>query len=125
MGESKRRWGEEYERIAKGSEAEKRKIIDGITRTLIYEGKIIEAGWIGMRIQCIPDNAPEAQLDDMRAAFFAGAQHLFGSIMTALDPGDEMTDRDEFTMESISQELERFVEDFKRQQRAKKGGVSR
>lgn len=66
-----------------------------------------------MRIACIPDNASEIQLDEMRKAFFAGAQHLFASIMVVLDLGSEPTDKDMERMNRINDELSQFAEEFK------------
>lgn len=88
--------------------------IEKITRKLIDEGKIIEAGWISFRIISIPDGASQRQLDDMRAAFFAGAQHLFGSIMVSFDPGKEPTDNDLRRMSQINMELNEFIAEFKK-----------
>jgi hypothetical protein len=88
-------------------------IVLRVTRKAVAEGNLIEAGWLGMREMAIPPDAPEIQLEEMRMAFFAGAQHLFGSIMTMLDPTDEPTPADEIRMEQIADELNRFVEGFK------------
>jgi hypothetical protein len=62
-----------------------REMIDELTKRLVDEGKIIEAGWISLRLTVIPKDAPEIQLNEMRTVFFAGAQHLFGSILSMLD----------------------------------------
>lgn len=83
-------------------------------KELIKEGKLIEAGWIGLRLAAIPLDASKDQLDDMRTAFFAGAQHLFGSIMHVLDPGDEPTEADLERMSKIHDELDAFIEGFKK-----------
>jgi hypothetical protein len=48
----------------------------------------------------------------MRMAFFAGAQHLFGTIMTVLEPGDEPTPKDLQRMDLIHLELDAFIKDF-------------
>jgi hypothetical protein len=48
----------------------------------------------------------------MRGAFFAGAQHLFASIMVIMDPGAEPTAADLARMSQIHEELERFVRDY-------------
>ena len=66
-----------------------------------------------MRIQSIPDSALALQLDEMRNAFFAGAQHLFALITSVLEPGEEPTEKDLRRMGSIADELDRFIEDFK------------
>ena len=115
MGEGKRRAmrRDEYERLLKGHASEIRKVIDTVTEHLVDDGRIIEAGWIAMRIQTIPDTASALQLDEMRNAFFAGAQHLFASINSVLEEGEEPTEKDLHRMESIADELDRFIEDFK------------
>lgn len=81
-------------------------------RELADSGKLIEAGWIGMRIACDLIDAPADQLREMRMAFFAGAQHLFGSIMTVLEPGDEPSDTDLRRLDLIDKELKAFIADF-------------
>ena len=79
---------------------------------LADSGKLIESGWVGMRLACDLVDAPADQLREMRMAFFAGAQHLFGSIMTVLEPGDEPTDKDLARMDLIDKELKTFISDF-------------
>jgi hypothetical protein len=44
--------------------------------------------------------------------FFAGAQHLFSSIVTILDPGEEPTDADIHKMDLIDRELQKFAREF-------------
>lgn len=85
-----------------------RAYLERLTRELIDQGKLIEAGWISLRIAAISPDAPGEQLSEMRKAFFAGAQHTFASIMTMLDPGDEPTDADMRRMSQIESELETF-----------------
>lgn len=86
--------------------------LDRLARELTDQGRLIEAGWIGLRLAAIPLNAPDVQLAEMRNAFFAGAQHLFGSIMGILDPGEEPTDADMNRMDLIDKELRGFIADF-------------
>ena len=96
-------------------EAKRRKleqVVKTITDAATDEGKIIELGWLSLRAQVIPKDAPQTQLDEMRQAFFAGAQHLFGSIMTMLDPDSEPTERDLRRMGSIDRELQSFIADY-------------
>lgn len=59
--------------------------------------------------------APPEQIACMREAFYAGAQHLFGSIMGFLDPGDESTDRDLERLDKVQEELQGFIEEYKLQ----------
>lgn len=79
-----------------------------ISRDLVDEGKLIEAGFVAMRLAAIPLNAPQAQIDEMRNAFMAGAQHLFASIMSILDPGEEPSDADMRRISLIDDELRAF-----------------
>ncbi|GAA3849457.1 hypothetical protein GCM10022626_19710 [[Pseudomonas] carboxydohydrogena] len=74
--------------------------------------RLIEAGWIGLRIAAIPLDAPAVQLDEMRNAFFAGAQHLFYSIMTILEEGSDATDNDLKRMDLIDRELRAFINEY-------------
>jgi hypothetical protein len=96
-----------------GEAKRRHELVDAVTRRLIDEGKLIEAGWLSLRRQAIAPNASQAQLDEMRMAFFAGAQHLWGSVMTALEPGEIETEVDMRRMEAINAELEAFVEQLK------------
>jgi hypothetical protein len=93
--------------LAEGAMAD-RQFLETLSRKLADDGKLIEAGWVSMRIHAIPLNAPAVQLDNMRLAFMGGAQHLFASIMTILDPGIEETAADLRRMDLIHQELESF-----------------
>ena len=86
-----------------------------LEKRLIDGGKLIEAGWISLRIAAISPKAGPDQLDEMRMAFFAGAQHLFGSIMQALDEDAEPTDDDLRRMDQINAELQIFIREFSKQ----------
>jgi hypothetical protein len=83
-----------------------------LAKTLADSGKIIEGGWAGFRLMVIPKDAGEVQVDEMRMAFFAGAQHLFSSIMTVMDSDREPTESDLRRMSLIHSELESFGKDF-------------
>lgn len=63
-----------------------RQFLEQLSRRLADEGKLIEAGWVGLRLAAVPLNAPAAQLEEMRNAFMAGAQHLFSSIIRSSIP---------------------------------------
>ena len=90
-----------------------RSYLEALSRKLADEGKLIEAGWVALRITMIPPGASAAQLDDMRLVYMAGAQHLFSSIMSMLDPGTDETPADLSRMDMINRELERFAEELK------------
>jgi hypothetical protein len=100
-----------------------RAFLERLTKELIDQGKLIEAGWVSMRLACKLEDAPAIQLREMRMAFFAGAQHLMGSMMSALDPDAEPTDDDLRRMGLIHDELERFIGEFARDHIPTQGGV--
>lgn len=75
-------------------------------------GKIIEVGFIGLLAAAYPNGVPDMQRLELRNAFFAGAQHLFASIMTVLDSGSEPTEMDMHRMSMIHDELEAFISGF-------------
>lgn len=103
MGEAKRR----------GARRPIDAIVDAACREFVDRGKLIEAGWMGLRLSVISKEAPQARLDEMRMAFFAGAQHLFGSIMGMLEAGEEPTEADLKRMDLIHKELLEFIDVFK------------
>jgi len=93
--------------------SDSRQFLIELSRRLADEGKLLEAGWMSYRAMVLDPKAPPLQLEECRIAFFAGAQHLFGSVMTVLDPGEEPTDADMKRMSLINVELEKFIADFK------------
>jgi hypothetical protein len=93
-----------------------------LAKGLTDEGLLIEAGWIGLRSMAFDRNAPAAALDQHKASFFAGALHLWASIMSPdgiMEPGGEPTDNDERRMRSIEAELDRFGRDMVTRYRSK------
>jgi len=89
-----------------------RAFLERLSRELTDQGKLIEAGWISLRIAAVPLDAPAVQLEEMRNAFFAGSQHLFGSLMTIMDADREPTPDDMRRMDLIDKELKGFIADF-------------
>lgn len=89
-----------------------RAFLERLTKDLTDQGKLIEAGWVGLRIAAVAPDAPAIQLDEMRNAFFAGAQHLWGSILAVLDPDAEPTADDMKRMALIQRELDGFIQQF-------------
>ena len=92
--------------------ADERKAYDALVQVSIQRGKIIEVGFAVLRLSVIAPDAPQAQVDDMRMAFMAGAQHLWGSIMTVLEPGNEPSDADMRRMGLISDELDAYAKEL-------------
>lgn len=89
-----------------------REFLRRLERELVDKGKLIEAGWVGLRLAAIPEDAGKTQLEEMRNAFFAGAQHLFSSIMGVMDDDREPTEADLARMGLIQTELDGFIRDF-------------
>ena len=77
------------------------------------KGLLIEAGWLAMAASSYPNGMTADQRDQLRTAFFAGAQHLFGAIMGILDPGEEATEADLRRMDLINHELQAFLQEYK------------
>jgi hypothetical protein len=96
-----------------------RKVATEVSKKLVDEGKIIEAGFVGYRQFVLPPDAPQIQIDECRWAFFAGAQHLFSSIMAVMDSDREPTAQDMRRMDQIHAELEKFAGEIKHRVEAK------
>jgi hypothetical protein len=87
-------------------------VID-VTKELINQGKLIEAGFVAYRLFVMSKDAPPVQVDECRLAFMAGADHVFSSMMSTLDPDAEPTDADLKRLDEIHAELERWRETIK------------
>jgi len=80
-----------------------------LSRALVDKGLLIEAGWTALRMNAIPPGASDTQVREMRKAFFCGAQHLFASVLSMLDPGEDETEPDMRRMGAIAAELDLFM----------------
>lgn len=87
--------------------------VNELCKGLVDKGLLIQAGWVGLRLSAVHPDAPQNQLDEMRMAFFAGAQHLFASVMGILEPDAEPTETDLRRMSQINAELDTFLQEFK------------
>lgn len=95
--------------------------LDRLSRELIAQGKLIEAGFC-LRILAVDTEASPDQAEALRSAFFAGAHHLFTCMVAVLDPTTpEPTPADLEKMDLIEAELADFVKDFATRQLATKG----
>ena len=92
-------------------------MVNALTERYVDQGRIIEAGWQGFALMVLSPAAPAMQRVEMRKAFFAGAQHLFGSIASMMSDGDdgEPTADDLRRMALIDAELSGFVDELKRE----------
>ena len=82
--------------------------MERLAHDLADKGCLIEAGWLTCRALWVPPDAPPVQVDAMRDAFMAGAQHLWGSLFQVMDSGDEPTAAEQRRMELIEAELHAF-----------------
>lgn len=79
-----------------------------LTKKLMDEGRLIEAGFAAFAHYVIPKDAPPEQLREMQIAFMAGAEHVWSSTMNALEEGEEPTDADMRRMDLIQRELDEW-----------------
>lgn len=86
--------------------------LDRLHRDLVDRGLLMAAGWVALRLNYIPRDASRQQLDDMRHAFFAGAQHVFATVYHMLDDDREPTVDDLRRMTVIAGELDDWVKEF-------------
>ena len=84
-------------------------LVQAVSRKLVDDGRLIEAGWAVVRAHAIPPNAPDIQINEMRMAFYAGAQHLWASVNSILSEDREPTDEDMRRMQLIHDELQQFA----------------
>jgi len=91
-----------------------REYLRRLERELTDKGKLVEAGWVSLRIAAIDPTAGKVQLEEMRMAFFAGAQHLLASILDILEDDAEPTENDLRRLDLINNELKAFIDDFGR-----------
>src|SRR5262245_37800692 len=82
-------------------------------REAIKQGLLIKAGWIGYKMMVLPPDAPQVQIDECRLAFYAGCQHLWGTLTNILDPEADVTDDDVSKMDSINNEMLAFYAEIK------------
>jgi hypothetical protein len=87
-------------------------LADELARHLADKGLMVEGGWQMMKALVMPKNAPVQQIHDCRIFFFAGAQHVWSSLLSIMEKGTDATEADLRRMENIEQEMGRFVTEF-------------
>lgn len=85
---------------------------DAIAKDMADQGRLIEGGWLSMSHMAYPDGMVPMQEQQLRQAFFCGAQHLYGTMMSIMDEDKEPTDQDMKRMALIDAELESFLHEF-------------
>ena len=88
-----------------------------LSKRLADQGKLVEAGWVVLRTHF--ERVPGINLDQLRYAYMAGAQHLFASIMTILEEGEEPTEKDLERVDLIHMELEAWAAEERRKMQAR------
>lgn len=83
-------------------------------RRAVDQGFVIEGGWQDIKRLTLAD-APDIQLREMRKAFFAGAAHMYASIINMLEEGSEPTEDDLRRIEMIHVELQAWQDLLKRE----------
>lgn len=91
-----------------------RKLLEQMAKRFADDGKLIEIGWLLLRQNVLDANCPPIQIQEMRLAFMAGAQHLFACIISILDPNEntETADVDVNCIILIAKELEAFKQEL-------------
>jgi hypothetical protein len=82
-----------------------RKIALEAQRQLAERGMAVEGGFAAYHLMVLPEDVGPIQLLETRRAFYAGAQHLFSTILHMLDPGEDPTEADLTRMDAIDKEL--------------------
>jgi len=91
-------------------------LVDVLTKRFTDKGKLVEAGWQAMRFLVVAPTAPENQLVEMRMAYFAGAQHVFASLMSLMgDDGGEPTADELRRVDLIHAELKEWENQMRRE----------
>jgi len=92
-----------------------RQTTERVTGHYADRGQIVGIGWASFIANSYSEweTMPASQLDQLRMAFFAGAQHLWGSIMNMLHPDSEPTEQDLQRMNLINHELNAFINEYK------------
>ncbi len=103
----------------------KENVVQDLTRGLVDRGKLIAGGFVSFVTAAYggPEKLSPDQLRNLRIAFFAGSQHVFGSITTMLEAGDEATDADMARMSAIAAELDEFIATYMAQMVKTKGNA--
>lgn len=70
---------------------------------------MLKEHWASFEREIIPREAGAVQREEMRRAFYAGAQACYTGILRMLEPGTEPTENDLLKMAALHAELQQFV----------------
>lgn len=71
---------------------------------------LIGLGWEEYRTRVMPPNASRTQVEETRNGFYAGAFHLFTSIIGNLSDGPNASEADEQMLRDIDSEFKTFIQ---------------
>lgn len=74
-------------------------------------GKVIEQGWKRYQERVLPPGAPAIQIRETRRAFYQGIRWFIEGLLHNIDPGSEPTETDLELLDSVQDELDRFLVD--------------
>jgi hypothetical protein len=78
---------------------------------LRQDGKRIEAQWVDFSTTCLPLGTPTEWRVRLRAVFFAGAVAGLDILFHQMDPGDDVTEADEVTLDALNAEIKAFQDE--------------
>ncbi len=84
-------------------------VTDLLTKHMADRGMLVAAGFVAFRKTVMNDNATLDQVQAMQIAFYAGAQHVFHSMMGTWDEGEEPTEDDMARLDKLDSELRAFA----------------
>ena len=86
-----------------GTDNSRHALLEKLSRDLAEKGKLIEAGRLVLRRE---------ELDEMRIAYFLEAQRLFATMLTILERGENLTQKDLHLMNLINSEVDELLADI-------------
>lgn len=75
---------------------------------------MIQAAWRSYVAEVLPPDCSAIQLCETRRAFYAGAQALFGGLLSRFTEDREPTEEDLKLMDQVNEELKAFAHDLRR-----------
>jgi hypothetical protein len=79
--------------------------LERITKQMMDEGRVLEAGWTGFRVLCLPADIQRKQEDTLRRIYFIGAKCLMTALEASLQSDDSLRPQ---RMAQLRAELDRW-----------------
>jgi hypothetical protein len=80
-------------------------MVKRITKQLMDEGRVIEAGWTGYRVLCLPEDTPPEVEAAFRRVYFTGAKCLMTALEITRDASGHFRDK---RVAQLTAELDRW-----------------